>query len=119
MEERDAEACAGRTQGIAAVGGAVVEVKDIGWSMAAQSTYEDREHVDLALGVMGIESYDVARGVVDQPVDSNGQDLAVCLDRGSVADIAPCHRAPGRSACQQSRILFPSRAWRRSRPCSR
>ncbi len=97
MDQRDREPRARGGQRIAAVGRAVVEVERVRLAVAAQGADEEAEHVDLALGVVGLERDDVAGGVVEQRVDAQRASLAVHLERWAVADVAvpKRHRALG------------------------
>ena len=70
VDQRDAEALAAQPQRHAAVGAAVVEIDPVGGAVAAQRGQQQVEHVDLALGVVGLERDHVARGVVEHRVDA-------------------------------------------------
>ena len=88
MHEGDAEAGARGGERVAAVGAAVVEEERVRFSVAAQGADEEAEHVDFALGVVGLEGDDVPRGVVHQRVDAQRPRLAVDGEGDAVADVA-------------------------------
>ncbi len=72
MHERSAHARAREREGLSAVGRAVVKVERVGRSVLAKSADQEREHVDLALGVHRLEGHDVTGGVVEKGVDATG-----------------------------------------------
>ena len=88
VEQPDAEPSAGRGEHGAAVGRAVVEVERVGFAVERERVGEEIDHRFLALVVGDAERRDVARGVVEQSVDADGDALAVDDERGSVADVA-------------------------------
>ncbi len=59
MHERGAEACASETEGLAAIGCAVVEIQGVRRPEPAERTNEDGEHVDLALLMTRLDRDDV------------------------------------------------------------
>ncbi len=93
VDQRDAEALAAQPQRDPAVGAAVVEVEAVGRAVAAQRGQKQVEHVDLALGVVGLERDHVARGVVEHCVDAQRSGRRADAQRRAVADVAVPQRA--------------------------
>lgn len=88
VEQPDAEPAAGRGEHGAAVGRAVVQVEGVGFSVERERVGEEVDHRLLPLVVGDAERRDVARGVVEQGVDADGDAFAVDGERGAVADVA-------------------------------
>ena len=76
MDETDAEASAGRAQGLADVGRPLVEVERVGRAVAPHRLHEQREHLGLSLGVARGERDHVAAVVLEDGVDAQGHSLA-------------------------------------------
>jgi hypothetical protein len=76
------------SQGVAAVGAAIVEVEGVGPAVAAQGAHQQPQHVHLALGVVGLEGHHVAAGVVQQGVNAQRAGLALQGEGGAVAHVA-------------------------------
>ena len=66
---------------------------------------QEREHVDLALGVVGLERDDVAAGVVEERVDAQRDRAARRSQRRAVADVAVPERVDAVGLPAQARTL--------------
>ena len=115
VEQPDAEPPAGRREHGAAVGRAVVEVERVGFAMQGERVGEEIDHRFLALVVGDAERRDIARGVVEQCVDADGDALAVDDERGPVADVAMPERVGSLGLPAKSRTRTWPLRWRHSR----
>jgi hypothetical protein len=88
MEKRDAEPLAAETECVAPIRRPVVEVEGVGEAVPTDGRDQEAEHVDLLLGVVGLEGDHVARRVVEQPVDAERPGLACDEERGPMANVA-------------------------------
>jgi hypothetical protein len=93
VQEGRAHPGAGEGEGLAAVGGAVVEVEGVGGTVLAYGAHEQAEHVDLALLVHGLEGDDVPGRVVEHAVNAHGFLVTADEQVGSVTDVAVPERA--------------------------
>ena len=70
VHDHDPESRADELQRRARVGRTVVEVERVGLAVLAQRRQQKLEHVDLALARACLERGQIARGVVEEPVDA-------------------------------------------------
>ena len=113
MDEREAEPRAGKTEGLAAVRRAVVDVQSLGRAVLPEGAHEDGQEIDLALGRARLERDDVARGVVEQRVDAHADELPAHEEIARVADVRVPERA--RTLCQPAKthlVASVAVAWR-------
>lgn len=93
MKQGDAQTRAAQTQQIAAVGRAVVQIQSVGRTVPPHRAHHQSEHVDLALGRVGLQRHHVARGVVQHAVHPQRQAPRARGQRQPVAHVPVPQRA--------------------------